>query len=97
MIVTMTRVRLAGPTARLEQVLAFVQDLGVLHVVRPAVPESVPVHDRAPRHCQRMLADVDAALSLLSVSTLPVPADLKPLDDLPRSARLARRVRRQAA
>lgn len=97
MIVTMTRVRLAGPTARLEQVLAFVQDLGVLHVVRPAVPESAPDHDRAPRHCRRMLADVDAALSVLSVSSHPVPADLKPIDDLPRSARLARRVRRQAA
>jgi V/A-type H+/Na+-transporting ATPase subunit I len=95
MIVSMTRVRLAGPSARLEQVLAFVQDLGVLHVERPDVPESALVHDRAPRHCRRMLADVDAALSLLSVST--VPSDLKLVDDLARSARLARRVRRHAA
>ena len=35
MIVRMTHVRLAGPSVVLEGVLRLVQDLGVLHVVRP--------------------------------------------------------------
>ena len=97
MIVTMKRVRLAGPTARVDEVLSFVQDLGVLHVVRPEVPESAPLEVRAPRHCRRMLADVDAALTLLGAAAPVRSQVLSPPGDLPRAARLARRVRRQAA
>lgn len=97
MIVTMSRVRLAGPTARLDQVLSFVQDLGVLHVVRPEVPAASPLEAKAPRHCRRMLTDVDAALSLLAVPAAPSSSALSAPQSLPRSARLVRRVRRQAA
>ncbi len=98
MIVHMVRVRLAGPSARLDDVLAFVQRLGVLHVVRPEVLESLTgaaQHARAARHCRRLLDDVEFAYTTLGL-TRPPSAPVAPAS-LPRAARFARRVRRQAA
>ncbi len=100
MIVTMSRVRLAGPSARLEAVLAFVQDLGVLHVVRPELPEALAApasHLRAGRHCRRLLHDVEGALDLLGVTRRAPAGPLPEPPSPPVAARMARRVRRQAA
>lgn len=99
MIVNMTRVRLAGPSPQLEKVLAFVQDLGVLHVVRPDVPDELAgpaPHSRAARHCRRLLDDVEAAQSLLGISRHVRPPAAAPRS-VPAAARFARRTRREAS
>lgn len=94
MIVTMSRVRIAGPSDQLEGVLAFLQRLGVVHVVRPDVgnaPAATP-QERVVRHCRRLLDDVEAARRLLGpVRHVGVPA---PPPDVRAAARFARRTRR---
>lgn len=75
MIVRMARVRIAGPPELLDRVLALVQDLGVLHVVRPPAPER-SLGARAPfarerRHLARLLGDVDAVSALLQLEARP--------------------------
>ncbi|MFO0597985.1 MAG: V-type ATPase 116kDa subunit family protein [Myxococcaceae bacterium] len=102
MIVQMTRVRLAGPGNRLEAVLAFVQNLGLLHVVRPELPGAsgaglvVPgAQTRAARHCRRLLDDVEGALTLLGLG-VPRLAPRAPRS-VAEAARFARRTRRAAA
>lgn len=94
MIVAMTRVRLAGPAAQLERVLAFVQDLGVLHLVRPQVPASDKLQQSRPeRHCRRMLSDVEIALRQLGIERRSRTVVAKP-ESIIAAARLARRLRR---
>lgn len=96
MIVSMTRVRLAGPAAQLERVLAFVQDLGVLHLVRPQVPVAEKVQQSRPeRHCRRMLSDVEVALRQLGIERKSRTVVAKP-ESVIGAARLARRLRRAA-
>jgi len=93
-IVSMTRVRLAGPAAQLERVLAFVQDLGVLHLVRPQVPASEKLQQSKPeRHCRRMLSDVEVALRQLGIERRSRTVVAKP-ESVIAAARLARRLRR---
>lgn len=96
MIVEMTHVRLAGPSTQLEAVLRLLQDLGVLHVVRPGLSAPPPPRDREGEHLARMLDDVDTALRLLGVRA---PRRLTPRapGSLPAALRLARRTRREAA
>lgn len=95
MIVRMTHVRLAGPRALLDGVLRLIQDLGVLHVVSPGLPEPAAPVDRETEHLHRLLDDTESALTLLGVhegqrGPLTAPTSLVA------SARLARRTRRQA-
>jgi len=97
-IVRMVRVRIAGPRSLLDTTLTVVQDLGVLHIDRPPVPESAMtdhVIARQRRHVERSLADVETALARLEV-----PGDTQAHGDIPASApeavRRARRVRRRA-
>jgi vacuolar-type H+-ATPase subunit I/STV1 len=94
----MVRVRIAGPRSLLDTTLTVVQDLGVLHIDRPPVPESAMtdhVIARQRRHVERSLADVETALARLEV-----PGDTQAHGDIPASApeavRRARRVRRRA-
>ncbi len=97
MIVSMTRVRLAGPAAQLERVLAFVQDLGVLHLVRPQVPASEKLQQSKPeRHCRRMLSDVEVALRQLGIERRSRTVVAKP-ESVIAAARLARRLRRASS
>ncbi|MBL8917658.1 MAG: hypothetical protein JNJ54_02265 [Myxococcaceae bacterium] len=97
MIVSMSRVRVAGPAGQLERVLAFVQDLGVLHLVRPEIPRAEPLrHDGMTRHCRRLLDDVEAAITLLGIAPTAPPKHL-PEPSAVASARFARRLRRKAA
>ncbi len=96
MIVAMSRVRIAGPRAQLDAALSLVQDLGILHVVKPAVP-GPPVVDevleRGLGHLRRMLDDVEVALKLLgAVEVRSTPEAMPP----GKAARFARRMRRQA-
>lgn len=95
MIVEMTHVRLAGPSAQLEDVLRLLQDLGVLHVVRPGLGEPEASVAGEVEHLQRMLDDVDTALRLLEVKA---PRRLTPRrpESVGAALRLARRTRRQA-
>ena len=98
MIVRMVRVRIAGPRTLLGRTLTVLQDLGVLHVDRPPVPEGA-ISERAiareRRHVQRSVADVETALSCLDV-----PPDTEAKAEIPPSAPAAvcraRRVRRRA-
>jgi V/A-type H+-transporting ATPase subunit I len=97
-IVQMIRARLAGPRARLDAVLALVQDLGVLHLARPRAPDAGPL-DRAlrreKRHLQRLLLDVETALSELAPAPA-APPRAGPPPSWPGAVRRARRVRRHA-
>jgi V/A-type H+-transporting ATPase subunit I len=94
----MIRVRLAGPRSLLDRTLMVLQDLGVLHVDRPPLPESL-AQDRAVvrerRHVERCLFDVETALERLNV---PVDAKTRgePPLSAPRAAWRARRLRRRA-
>ncbi len=96
MIVQMARVRIAGPRAMLDPALALVQDLGVLHVVKPGVvgAEANGQTSKEVRHLRRLLDDVERTLDLMHAPSLPSPPGAAP--DLPRSARFARTQRRRA-
>ncbi|HSQ63674.1 MAG TPA: V-type ATPase 116kDa subunit family protein [Polyangiaceae bacterium] len=100
MIVDMTRVRIAGPRALLDPTLAVLQDMGVVHVVRPAVPEGsglvLPVpQDGEVAALRRVLGDAESALELLGVPS-SVQAEPRAPDSLPKAALFARRTRRRA-
>jgi V/A-type H+-transporting ATPase subunit I len=94
----MVRVRIAGPRALLDRTLTLLQDIGVLHVVRPRVPDDRSYSRtivRERRHIERCLHDVESALTRLH---LPVDANapgLPPASSVS-AARRARRVRRHA-
>lgn len=92
MIVSMLRMRIAGPAPLLEPVLSVVQDEGVLHLVSPA-PVTARHGDRTSRHLRRIVDDVERASSLLGV-TASKPTNGTPLD-LVAAARFSRRLRRQ--
>lgn len=95
MIVQMSRVRVAGPRPLLEPTLGLLQDLGVLHVVRPSAEAAAdPVSAREARHLTRMLGDVDEALNLVGDTQ---DGTAPQLGELRGAARQARRVRRRAA
>ena len=97
MIVRMLRVRIAGPRARLGETLAAIQDLDVLHVDRPDVPDD-PSPDsrclRERRHLEHVLQDVETALARLQWSAM-TPPDVTPVGSLATTLRQARRVRRR--
>ncbi|HET9039446.1 MAG TPA: V-type ATPase 116kDa subunit family protein [Gemmatimonadales bacterium] len=98
MIYPMVRIRLMGPRARLGEVLAVIQDVGLLHLA--AAPEGGPLHpspltpveSRRRRQLMRILEDADAVLE--GSSPPAAPAGAAGTSDLARWARLARRVRR---
>jgi V/A-type H+-transporting ATPase subunit I len=93
-MIRMTRVRIAGPTALLDQTLRLLQDLEVVHVVRPVIPGTHPVQpDGEARRLRRILDDDETALRLLPG---PAIAPAAMAVDLPRAAALARRTRRNA-
>jgi V/A-type H+-transporting ATPase subunit I len=111
MIVRMIRVRIAGPRPLLDRTLRVLQDLGVLHVDRPRVPDGPPpdrMTARERRHVERCLVDAETSLDRLRLSPAPDtsaprraeearPAQpLEPSAAAPRAARRARRIRRRA-
>jgi V/A-type H+-transporting ATPase subunit I len=94
-IIPMTRVRIAGPRGRLDQALGVLQDVGVVHLVKPAIETTgAPPHDTETRHLRRILDDVEVALRVLGVT--PDGSSAPETPDLPRSALRAGRVRRWA-
>jgi V/A-type H+-transporting ATPase subunit I len=94
-MIRMTRVRIAGPRALLDGTLRVLQDLEVVHVVRPAIPgpQGTPV-DRESLRLRRILDDDETALRLLQAS--PSSGAPPGAVALPRAAALARRTRRSA-
>jgi len=95
-MIQMTRVRIAGPRALLDPTLRVLQDLEVVHVVRPGIPDLHPAPpDRETRRLRRILEDDEAALGHLQVSP---SASVRPPKSvsLPKAAALARRTRRRA-
>jgi V/A-type H+-transporting ATPase subunit I len=96
MIVPMTRVRIMGPRRLLSDVLATVQDVGVLHLT--SAPEWGPLHGsvlappdaRRRRQLARILEDADSVLAEAPASRASVPGQ----PQCARWARLARRTRR---
>jgi V/A-type H+-transporting ATPase subunit I len=94
----MIRVRIAGPRALLDRTLALLQDLGVMHVDRPRVPEDRDpdgVVARERRHFERCLVDVETALGRLKWPVDPHAAAETP-SSTARAIHHARRVRRHA-
>lgn len=93
----MARVRVAGPRPELPRVLAVLQDLSVMHVVAPPVQgHAPPAPPRACAHLRSILADADAALLALGPATEAPQAVPATDGGLPRAARRARRIRREA-
>ncbi len=81
MILPMSRVRIMGPRPRLGEVLAALQDVGLLHLSAPetAVPlETVPLDAHQIRtrdHIRAALADADQAMRALGLTAEPPPAE----------------------
>ncbi len=94
MIVPMTRVRIAGPRARLDEALAVVQDVGSLHVAPPRGPRATARDDEA-KAVARILGDVEAALRAMG-APLSKGAPPKAPVSLTRATLFARRTRRRA-
>jgi V/A-type H+-transporting ATPase subunit I len=100
MIVPMARVRVMGPRVRLPEVLAMVQDLGVLHLA--SAPAGGSLHGNAlsaaqirrRRQLYRILEDVEAVLPECPAAPERGSAEAA---ECPRWARLARRTRRTLA
>ncbi|MGO8968930.1 MAG: V-type ATP synthase subunit I [Myxococcaceae bacterium] len=101
MILRMSRVRVLGPCGVLSPTLAALQDLGLVHLAAPAsrrllAPFQLAARElRLERQLKRILDDVQAGLSLLGASE-PSAAAVAAPTGWARSARLARRVRREA-
>ena len=97
----MSRVRVLGPREALPKTLEALQDLGFVHLSapaseRPLAPvELAPRELRLERQLRRILADVEAATSLLA-SPKASPGASQAKSPWARSARLAGRVRREA-
>ncbi len=101
MILRMSRVRVLGPREALSKTLEEIQDLGFVHLSAStserllAPVELAPRELRLERQLRRILADVEAATSLVA-SPKASPGASPATSSWARSARLARRVRREA-
>lgn len=101
MIVEMAKVRVLGPRARLQGVLAVLRELGVLQLVEPAPGGPVERMDLTPaqaahrRRLLAILADIDACLE--AFGHMPRVPSSSPAErsQLARWALLARRLRPQ--
>lgn len=100
MIVEMEKIRIFGPARDHTEVLRTLQDLGLLHVVRPSVPLIAPIEPgptlvRERRCLERALEDIAFALRQLGPVAVPsFPAAAVERRDLLQGMRLARRARR---
>ncbi len=98
MIVRMARVRIAGPRPQLDAVLGVLQDIGVLHLDRPHLPDGPEIDRtvmRERRHVQRCLVDVETALDRLEIPGATATPPVAPTS-APVAVRRARRARREA-
>ena len=104
MIVPMAKVRILGPREKLDVTLDAIMNLGRLQLA-DAPPTVVPLHanldPRAERHRRQLtaaIADIDAALRELGATRAPaVEIPAVGAGDITRWARLAARVRAEAA
>jgi V/A-type H+-transporting ATPase subunit I len=104
MIVSMQKLRIMGPRNRLHEVLAQLQDLGVVHLCRPRLVAPLvasrvdPKQERRVAYVQTAIDDVEEALSRLGDPSEPDGMkDREGGGELPRCVRLARRARRATA
>jgi V/A-type H+-transporting ATPase subunit I len=100
-IVRMTKVRILGPRARLEEAIRVVQDAGVLHLATPPERPHLRSFQMPPGEARRLrqlgsiLEDIEGSLVQLGEETASSPPKESTTSDLARWARLARRVRRR--
>jgi hypothetical protein len=103
MIIPMEKIRLLGPRTRLGDLMAALQDAGVLHLA-DATRDSplkemalTPRQERMRRQLQRALEDIDAALGALHAAGKKAErAAAGDAEDFARAARRARRARHLA-
>ncbi len=97
----MTKLRILGPRERLDPVLRLLQELEVMHLAHPALPEldrisESPRQSREHRFLLRMLEDIDVVFQLLGESLQQSAHGVEPsVEDFARWARLAGRLRRR--
>ncbi len=99
MILEMSRIRMLGPRAQLQPVLARIQDLGLVQLDEPAESEAssplglTPEQQRHLRSVRRVAEDVDTAIDLLGKA----PSSHRAIEDLTiaRAALVAGRTRRE--
>jgi len=102
-ILAMSKVRILGPRARLDDVLRALQDLNLVHLSTPDTPTPLATvslttaQERERRHLRAALLDVEQALEALAATTGPLAAGpaIPATGDFARWARLAGRVRRE--
>jgi V/A-type H+/Na+-transporting ATPase subunit I len=99
LILKMAKLRLLGPAAALDRVLAALQDLGVVHLGQPSVREGLaalepsPAERRLDRAIRGAVEDAEAACAQLAKLGQPArPAPAAP--SLARAVLVARRTRR---
>ena len=99
MIIPMAKVRLIGERGRLDETLAALQDIGLLHLADAATdrelerPAPGEAERRLERHLGRILTDVDAALAAMHAAGRRAPSGARGTLDVPAVARRARRAR----
>ena len=99
MILKMSRVRILGPSEKLEPVLGRVQDLGLVHLVEPQETRSLKILGLTPeqahhvRSVRKVAQNVHASIALLG--TAPRGGVTTPELTLARAALIAGRTRRQ--
>ncbi len=99
MILNMSRVRILGPKTRLVSALHVIQDLGLVHVTRPAETERMQAfslsaeQSRHASRLQRIAEDAAGALTELDTAEAKLARAVE-LIPLPRAALIARRTRR---
>lgn len=99
----MEKVRIIGPRSRLAATVETLQDVGTLHVCRPAVAAPLAVGSKTPRQLRHeravetALEDIEEAMSRLDPAPQrAVSRAATQVESLPREVRLARRARRAA-
>lgn len=103
MIVTMEKVRIIGPRTRLDATVQILQDVGTVHVTRPAISPPLAAVNASPRHVRHEHAirtaidDIEETMARLGLSTDRL--DARPglrIERIAHEVRLARRTRRAA-
>jgi len=101
-IVSMRKVRILGPRARLTSVIGALQDGAIVHLCEPSLETPITglrltaQHIRHVAHVEAALDDVEEAVARLACeSAAGTNAELA-VEDLAREVRLARRARRAA-
>jgi V/A-type H+-transporting ATPase subunit I len=101
-IVSMRKVRILGPRARLTSVIEALQDGAIVHLCEPSLETPITglrltaQHIRHVAHVEAALDDVEEAVARLACESAAGTNAESAVEDLAREVRLARRARRAA-